>query len=51
MLVFLSQTLSIFNLTFTMIKTATRTVDIVELEKHVASGREFWGKVQERQEN
>ena len=46
-LVYLNQMLSIFNLTFTMMKNSTRTSDLYDLEKHVISGREFWGKVQE----
>lgn len=37
--------LSIFNLTFTMMKTTTQMSELAQLERQVASGREFWGKV------
>lgn len=51
LLVYLNQVLSIFNLNYTMLKNGTQACDIVELEKNVFAGREFWGKVQDLQES
>ena len=37
--------MSIFNLEYAMGKNVTQAKDIIELERHVFTGREFWGKV------
>lgn len=50
LLVYLNQVLSIFTLNYTMLKNGTQACDIIELEKNVFAGREFWGRVQDLQE-
>jgi hypothetical protein len=45
LLCYLNQIMSIFNLEFVMGKNVTHARDMIELESHVLTGREFWGRV------
>lgn len=45
LLCYLNQILNIFNLEYAMGRNATKSKDIIELEGHIFTGREFWNKV------